>query len=45
MFVPYRPSDYRGLLDEFYEGERKRKPGMTAIESLFGNEKTTQIQP
>lgn len=25
MFVPYRPSDYKGLLDEFYEAERKRK--------------------
>lgn len=25
MFVPYRPSDYNGLLNEFYEAERKKK--------------------
>ena len=25
MFAPYRPSDYRGLIEEFLDAEAKRK--------------------
>ena len=35
MFVPYRPSDYNGLLDEFYEAERKREAHNVALETVY----------
>ena len=39
MFVSYRPSDYRGLLDEFYKGERKRMAPSALLESPVHKEK------
>ena len=35
MFAPYRPSDYRGLIDEFLEAEARRK-GSEANGHVYG---------
>ncbi|KAL8723274.1 MAG: hypothetical protein Q9225_000396 [Loekoesia sp. 1 TL-2023] len=39
MFVPYRPSDYYGLLEEFYEAERRKEILRAALESIPHKEK------
>ncbi|KAI4130692.1 MAG: hypothetical protein LQ338_001593 [Usnochroma carphineum] len=39
MFAPYRPSDYNGLLDEFYEAEKKREARNAVLETVVRTEK------
>lgn len=39
MFAPYRPSDYNGLLDEFYEAEKKREARNAVLETVVHAEK------
>jgi len=39
MFVPYRPSDYNGLLHEFYEAEKKRGAQSVMFETVVQTEK------
>jgi dimethylaniline monooxygenase (N-oxide forming) len=40
MFVPYRPSDYNGLLGEFYAAEKKRNLQKATSDSASSSVKT-----
>ena len=39
MFVPYRPSDYKGLLDEFYKVEKQRRGPNGSLKTIEDVEK------